>query len=492
MGSEFDASWAKVGPRITLLTASGQLGAAKNGAASVPAILAELGQSVDPLGEVNLAAFAGIASDGRALDSLLYGAVTTAKTAASTMPTAQALQAGGQWLDGAVHTQIADASRGAAGVAIAVRPGVGYVRQASGSSCPRCAVLVGKWFRFNQGFNRHPRDDCFHIPSTQAGAGDLLSTPEPSQITGLSKADRKALDEGADMNQVINAKRGASGMTTSEGTTRQGLAGQRLAKGQQRLTPEGIYRSAANREEAIALLRENGYITGSARVVAAPVQATRTLTLTGKQSAALDPSAEVAYSAAARLRNAPVIASTEQGKVLAEAAERWQLDKTQVRAIREVADRRLAGAALDDLPLNMAGLDRETLARYADALLDGARDYAGTVPDVLYRGLSVPAKLNDLAATYAEGETVDIGLSSWTSANDIAQGFIDAGRRGEVELMLRVEGGATALPLQNLTTSAAKGLWEEREWLTAGRYKVVKTVRTRGRLEVTLRQLVGP
>lgn len=259
MGQNFNASWLTVGPRVTLLTASAQLGAARNGAASVPAILAELGQSVDPMGDVNPPAFAGVASDGRPLDSLLYHGVIEAKQAARTMPAGEALAVGGAWLDMAIHTQVADAGRGAAGVAIAARPKVGWIRQASGASCGKCVPLLGKWFRFNEGFDRHPKDDCIHLPSTEAGSSGLLQTPSLDQITGLTKAEHKAISEGADTNQVLNARRGASGMTTTEGTTKHGLAGQRLA-GRQRLTPDGIYRITSDRKEALALLKQHGYL----------------------------------------------------------------------------------------------------------------------------------------------------------------------------------------------------------------------------------------
>jgi hypothetical protein len=108
----------------------------------------------------------------------------------------------------------------------------------------------------------------------------------------LTKAQRQALEDGADLSQVVNAHRvGArskDGMTTSEGTTRRGLASRRMrelaaAEGRTlaetstavgrrgyitnyverrttRLTPEGIYRVSATREEAIQRLRDNGYI----------------------------------------------------------------------------------------------------------------------------------------------------------------------------------------------------------------------------------------
>lgn len=94
-------------------------------------------------------------------------------------------------------------------------------------------------------------------------AGDLRTDPKAAvrsgQVTGLSTSDTEALDEGADLNQVVNARRGRSGMTTTEGATRGGLAGQRLG-GRQRLTPDAIYRVAEGRTEAVALLRANGYL----------------------------------------------------------------------------------------------------------------------------------------------------------------------------------------------------------------------------------------
>lgn len=258
MGAEFDASWVKVGPRVALLTASAQLGSAKAGAASVPATLAEIGQSVDPFGEVDPRAFAGIASDGRPLGSLLHGAVTTAKTATRTMAPSEALAAGGRWLDMAVHTMVADAGRGAAGVAITARPGIGYVRMVNSPCCSRCAVLAGKFSRAEEAFNRHPFCDCQNVATGEAGSGSLTTDPPVDQIKGLNKDDVKALGEGADLNQVVNAKRGASGMTTTEGTTRRGLAGQRLG-GRQRLTPAGIYRLASDRTEALRLLKQSGF-----------------------------------------------------------------------------------------------------------------------------------------------------------------------------------------------------------------------------------------
>lgn len=253
MSAEFDASWLSVGPRVVTLTTAGMLASARQASAYVPAALAEQGSSVDPLGSIRPAGFAASASDGRTLDGLMQSAVTRAKQAIGAGATVdEALLAGRSWLDMAVWTQIADSFRSATAVGIAARPGVGWVRMVNPPCCKRCAVLAGKWFKWNQGFQRHPRCDCKHVP---AGGGKVpagfTEQPPLHQITDLTAGEHKALASGADLGRVVNASRGASGMTTTEGATRPGRA---------RLTPDGILRLASDQAEAVRLLRLHGYI----------------------------------------------------------------------------------------------------------------------------------------------------------------------------------------------------------------------------------------
>lgn len=252
MGEDLEASWSRIGTRIALLTASAQLGAARNGADYVPATLREIGAAADAEARLNLSAFAGVASDGRPLESLLYGAVVKARaTPAQSLP--ERLKAGGTWLDMTVHTQVADAGRGAASVAIAATPRTGYVRMVNPPCCARCAVLAGKTFLFNQGFLRHPRCDCIHAPIPLAGDVAKFTkwseTPSLDQITGLSKGDRKALADGADFNRVVNLKQRREGMRPKSQRTRA-----------TKLTPDDIYRLAKDREDALRLLKRNGYL----------------------------------------------------------------------------------------------------------------------------------------------------------------------------------------------------------------------------------------
>jgi hypothetical protein len=272
MGADFDRSWATVGPRLVVVASAAQLGSARAGAAYVPRVLAETDQPDEPDAEVNPRRFAGVAADGRSLDGLLYGAVTEAKVGSGQgFAPSQALERGGRWLDMAVSTLVADAGRGATGLGGFTRD-IGYVRMLSTPSCSRCAILAGKWFRSNAGFKRHPRCDCVHIPTAEDRAGDFGTNPDQAaregHITDLRPAETKALSEGADLAQLVNARRGTSGLrglTTTEGTTRRGLAGQRLGAPRggraTRLTPEGIYaRAGDDRAEALRLLKQHGYV----------------------------------------------------------------------------------------------------------------------------------------------------------------------------------------------------------------------------------------
>ena len=256
-----------------LLLTVGQLRAAE---------LAEV-YAASQLGAVDVAidasAFAGVASDGRSLSGLLVGAQVAADSAASAE---EARRAGSVWLQMATLTQIADAGRAALRTSMAVRDS-GGVRVASPPCCGRCAVLNGRFYSWQAAFPRHPRCDCTYSLERR---GDELEAPDDvplDQIRGLSQADRRAIEMGADLNQVVNAHRGMTvanvhGVTvkaTSEGMTKRGLAYKRMVRARAerlgiaedaaarrtaRLMPESILNLATDSEDAIRLLKLHGYI----------------------------------------------------------------------------------------------------------------------------------------------------------------------------------------------------------------------------------------
>lgn len=270
--------------RLVAIVTAAQLSAATDGADSVPLMLSEQDIPDDPSGSVIPEVFAGVASDGRDLRSLM------SVMSSPTMTPGR--------FERVVVTQISDAGRGASSVAIASRPTItGYTRMLVPPSCSRCAILAGKFYRWNTGFQRHPHCDCRHIPATENTAGNLTTDPSAyfdgltreQQDAAFTKAGAQAIRDGADMSQVVNARRGMSTaqvggrklLVTSEGTTRRGVGykamkargkagvgsdyrnpGERYFRTRSvRPMPESIYEMADDRADAIRLLRLYGYLT---------------------------------------------------------------------------------------------------------------------------------------------------------------------------------------------------------------------------------------
>jgi hypothetical protein len=267
------ASWVAVLAQLLRLVTAGQLASARLAGPYVAAALAEQNVDVPPVGAVIPARFAGAAADGRDLQSLLEWPVTGRDGVLDRIgqgaDPVEALVQGGRRVGLMAGTSVQDAGRAAVGVEVFARPKVGFVRALEPPSCARCVILAGKWFRADAGFDRHPGCDCFGVPAEEADAPYLWTDPqeyvrllsEADQDRLLTKASARAWRDGADLNQLVNAKRGLSkaGLVTKEGTTRRGLAGQRLA-GRKRLTPDAIYALSSDRASALDLLRKHGYL----------------------------------------------------------------------------------------------------------------------------------------------------------------------------------------------------------------------------------------
>lgn len=296
------ASWRVLLPRLLVLMEAAQREVVEPADAYLTAVLTA--QGIDPVasGAVVTSQLVGVSAQGGSLPGLLDQPRVVTMTALSEGATAtQALRTGWVGLEMILATQVADTGRAADQVAMAARRRAGgYVRQIVGRTCSRCVILAGKWFRYNQGFQRHPRCDCIHIPSREDVAGDLATDPK-AYFNSLSKTEQdktfgragaESIRLGADMNQVVNARKGVRTATfgkrkvlvTSEGTTKRGLfggyeirpdgslrkrtdselvkkPGERVRRARQlRLMPEEILAQAQTRDEALTLLRQYGYL----------------------------------------------------------------------------------------------------------------------------------------------------------------------------------------------------------------------------------------
>lgn len=265
MGADFDPSWAELRGPATQVVTAGQAAAAAGAAGVVAATLIETGQDGgDPAGTVNPAVFAGTASDGWDLGTLLDRAPIIAKAQiAGGADVVGSLAVAGRWLTMTALTQVADAGRETIAADIGNHPKVtGYVRMLNPPSCSRCVVLAGKWYRWNTGFARHNRCDCVHIPSTENRAGDFRTDPyayfrsltEAGQEQVFGRSEARAIRDGGDIFRVVNVQQRGLAAVTSRQARRYGAP--------TRLTVDDIYRTAGTRANALTMLQQHGYITG--------------------------------------------------------------------------------------------------------------------------------------------------------------------------------------------------------------------------------------
>lgn len=306
------ASWALNGDLITQQAVLAQLAAAAGSDRFTTSVASQYEFASAP-DVVVPAAIAGVDGAGREVGGLLYGAVTTTKTATgSGMSLPDAFRSGAAYLASMMKTAVADAARRSDNVSATGKGFTHYVRVVGGGACSRCAMLAGV-SSYRVAFPRHPACQCTAAPVP--GDSDTAKVPKgfhdsvdsyfesltaPEQDRIFTKAGAEAIRAGADPSQVISARRGASGVTTSrgvgrstipnsgrrlqrtvigyaddgspiavyttsEGTTRYGAYGkaqrQFNSPTRARLMPETVMSIARTPAEARVLLRDAGYLT---------------------------------------------------------------------------------------------------------------------------------------------------------------------------------------------------------------------------------------
>lgn len=314
------ALWRAAGPsgfrdeltRAAAIVALGQLTQAVESANYLTELAAE--QGLGPAdAAVNPRSLSGTTADGRSLTDALGAATSRAWDLLDAGADIRTAALSGQsTLTRIVSNEVTQAGNNATQIGTTGHTEfAGYTRMLQAPACGRCVILAGKWFKWNDGFKRHPGCDCVHVPASEAAGVDDIRTNPRRYFDSLSKADQdkyfgaanaEAIREGSDISQVVNtsigrvgsrtdnSRRAVSGLyefdagggrtlqATTQGTTiRQGRAGRRMAiaDGQidgripsslerttrPRLTPKSIYEVAGNdRAKARQLLYDYGYL----------------------------------------------------------------------------------------------------------------------------------------------------------------------------------------------------------------------------------------
>ncbi|MDV8022010.1 hypothetical protein [Rhodococcus sp. IEGM 1330] len=393
--ADFDAWFAANVDDLVQIMTIGQQRATRDIDDYVTATLDEAGTPVTPEADLITDSLAGTAADGRSLDGLFYGAVVAAGKQVETKGSALAWQAGFTTLQMYMQTQLADATRVATKVAVATRPGVGSYRMLNPPSCSRCVVLAGRFYRWNAAFRRHPGCDCKVVAAVEGTADDAMVDPVKyfdslsvaEQNKTFTMAGAEAIRSGADIGQVVNVRRGATGLdsaagstgalqtqdvygqqlfTSTEGVTKRGVAGNVIrARGRDprttpRLMPESIMEIAESREDALRLLRANGYIldrSGPASGVGSRTSLVPDIAKPVRPIVDLD--AVAAAEAAKRAAHQKKVADT---KAWLEAERLYEESRPLSRATRD-----LITSARADLPAGQDGWDNlSTLSKDAN------------------------------------------------------------------------------------------------------------------------------
>ena len=269
-------TWEQQIPMLARDLAAAQTSVAASSMVASAGALETQGSWAPPKAFLNPASFGEATSTGGRLEGLLYRPVIQAKELITAgHGVTPAMEKAGQLLSVMLASTLADVARSAASIGTLARPGSGYVRIVHGDACDRCLILAGKFYRWNQGFLRHPRCNCSHVEAhlskAAAEAHGMYEDPyeafkglsEAEQNAKFGKARAQAIRDGADIFQVVNSRAGMTpnGLFTTAGTSKRGHAGKILKPGQRRATPELLYKWAGNdRDKALALLKEHGYI----------------------------------------------------------------------------------------------------------------------------------------------------------------------------------------------------------------------------------------
>ena len=258
LGADFSLDWLRVRPQMLRVMQAGRLATVEAALPYMQAVLDETGQVGPPTGVLVASRFTAAAPDGRLMLSLFDEYLIATKVAvAGGASSVEALAGVGRLFTSMNLTVLADTRRQVFHADLIQRPRVsGYTRMLNPPSCSRCIVLAGKWFGWNKGFQRHPRCDCIHIPSSEALAGESMLDPKEyfdslssaQQDATFTKSGARAIREGADIGRVVSRQRMPSALSRPKGSK------------PVRLTVDDIYRVAGSRSNAIRLLTQEGFI----------------------------------------------------------------------------------------------------------------------------------------------------------------------------------------------------------------------------------------
>lgn len=172
--------------------------------------------------QINPEAFAGMDAGGNGLDNaVLFSSQVMFEQVTKGASPDKALSAGFNFVSTTARTAVLDMGRQSDRVQMFARPQYKqWVRQIGPGACSRCIQLAGiaSW---QKAFLRHPNCHCVAVPAAETFDGAIETDPRAyfdalspaEQNRRFTKAGAEVIREGADVSRVVNARRGANGIT---------------------------------------------------------------------------------------------------------------------------------------------------------------------------------------------------------------------------------------------------------------------------------------
>lgn len=269
----------------------------------------------------------------------------------------------------------------------------------------------------------------------------------------------------------------------------------RLRSGE--LTPEQLKQGAAsasplgqrNAEEALRVFAAEREATKAAqtaqKATQAPAEQVREAlpTPTGSVASRVDFPQDAldelvpkgGWTTSTRAKTVERLKRTPEGRQLLKTMDSFQSGgSTAIPRLRTDIEKYLSGDA-DDMPQGR----KDAIDNFLSAL---GRSDAGERN--LFRGMSIPGDIEEVAARYKAGDDIDLSLASFTTDRRLAQEFTLKGAGQKVRaakktpvLVEWVGGGKRALPIEKLSKSRVFA--NEKEWVGAGRYAIEGVKRTK-------------
>lgn len=382
-------------------------------------------------------------------------------------------------ISGGLQRIVANADRQTVLRSVSLDPhGKGWQRITAGG-CSFCQMLAGRGAVYTEAsadFLSHDRCHCTAVPvwSEQEAPlpSEALEPPkelEPEEqyvekIVGmLQQPDRKAREAAAaDLRRALDdpATKELSRINIQEAFRRSEIAASTAQK-------------AAAPSVRAAKIAPEGSV---ARKVDFPQQALDALLPKG------------GWTTSTRTKTIEALKKSSEGRQLLKTMDSFQSGgSTAIPRLRTDIEKYLAGE-VDDMPQGR----QDAIENFLSAL---GRSDAGDRN--LFRGMSIPGDMDEVAARYKAGDDLDLSLASFSTDKKLAQDFTLKGAgqkvRGKIKTPVLVEwvgGGKRALPIEKLSKSRVFA--NEKEWVGAGRYTIENARRVKRNgvetLVLTIRQ----